>query len=206
MQGRFNLNNIVDASGVVNQPAVEQFERLLAALDLEPRLATVVADWLDGDVEVGFPDGAEDDAYTELVPPYRPANSPITNASELLAIAGFDRATFERLKPYVTALPPGTPLNVNTTTVPVLQAVAAGLGTNEAEMVLEEARQTGLADLSVLDDVVPHEVLSELSVSSGFFRVTTRVSLGTSMFTMYSLLERDAQGTIWTRFRSFGTE
>jgi general secretion pathway protein K len=194
MQGRFNLNNIVDASGVVNQPAVEQFERLLAALDLEPRLATVVADWLDGDVEVGFPDGAEDDAYTELVPPYRPANSPIT------------RATFERLKPYVTALPPGTPLNVNTTTVPVLQAVAAGLGTNEAEMVLEEARQTGLADLSVLDDVVPHEVLSELSVSSGFFRVTTRVSLGTSMFTMYSLLERDAQGTIWTRFRSFGTE
>jgi general secretion pathway protein K len=206
MQGRFNINNLVDANGVVNQPAVEQFERLLASLDLEPGLATVVADWLDGDVEVGFPDGAEDDAYTELTPPYRPANAPMTNASELLAIAGFDRAIYERLKPFVTALPPGTPLNVNTTTVPVLQAVAAGLGSAEAETLLEEARQLGLQDLSGLEDAVPHEALSELSVSSGWFRVTTHVSIGTTMFTMYSLLERDAQGAIWTRFRSFGTE
>jgi len=206
MQGRFNINNIVDANGVVNQPALEQFERLLTSLDIEPRLATVVADWLDGDVEVGFPDGAEDDAYTELTPPYRAANALLTNASELLAIVGFDRASYERLKPYVTALPPGTPLNVNTTTVPVLQAVAAGLGTAEADTLLAEAHQLGLQDLSALEGSVPQDALSELSVTSGWFRVTTRVSIGTTMFTMYSLLERDAQGTIWTRFRSFGTE
>jgi general secretion pathway protein K len=206
MQGRFNVNNIVDANGVVNPPAVEQFERLLASLDLEPQLAIVVADWLDGDVEVGFPDGAEDDVYTERAPPYRAANAPLTNASELLAIAGFDRASFERLRPYVTALPPGTALNVNTTTVPVLQAVAAGLGTAEADTLLEEAHQLGLQDLSALEGSVPQDALSDLSVNSGWFRVTTRVSIGTTVFTMYSLLERDAQGTIWTRFRSFGTE
>jgi general secretion pathway protein K len=206
MQGRFNINNIVDANGVVQQPAVEQFGRLLSELKLDPRLATVVADWLDGDIDAGFPDGAEDDAYTALTPPYRTANAPITNASELLAIAGFDRASYEALKPYITALPPGTPLNVNTTTVPVLQAVAAGLGTNEAETLLEEARQSGLQDLSALEQAVPHEALHDLSVASGYFRVTTHVSIGTTMFTMYSLLERDAQGTIWTRLRSFGTE
>jgi general secretion pathway protein K len=206
MQGRFNLNNLVDANGVVNQPAVEQFERLLTSLDLDPRLATVVVDWLDLDVEPSFPDGAEDDAYTERMPPYRAPNVPITSASELLSINGFDRAAYEALKPYVTALPPGTPLNVNTTTVPVLQAVAAGLGTNEAQTILEEAKQAGLQDLAALGEAMPHEALSDLSVSSGYFRVTVRVSIGTTMFTMYSLLERDGQGSVWTRFRTFGTE
>jgi len=206
MQGRFNINNLVDAAGVVHQPAVEQFERLLSELKLDPRLATLVVDWLDGDIDASFPDGAEDDAYTELTPPYRTANMPITNASELLAISGFDRASYEALKPYITALPPGTPLNVNTTTVPVLQAVAAGLGANEAETLLEEAHQAGLQDLSALGDAVPNEALADLSVTSGYFRVTIHVSIGTTMFTMYSLLERDAQGTIWTRLRTFGTE
>jgi general secretion pathway protein K len=206
MQGRFNINNLVDANGVVNQPAVEQFERLLSSLNLDPNLAVLVADWLDADFDPGFPDGAEDDAYTELTPPYRAANAPVTSASELLSVLGFGRTAYEVLKPYVTALPPGTPLNVNTTTVPVLQAVAAGLGTNEAEALLEEAHQSGLQDLNALQDSVPHEALADLSVASGYFRVTIRVSIGTSMFTMYSLLERDAQGIVWTRFRSFGTE
>jgi general secretion pathway protein K len=200
------IEGLVDANGVVNQPGVEQFERLLTELNLDPRLATVVADWLDTDIDAGFPDGAEDDTYTSLTPPYRTANGPITSTSELLAIAGFNRASYEVLKPYLTALPPGTQLNVNTTTVPVLQAVAAGLGTNEAQTILEDARQNGLQDLSALHDSVPQESLADLSVKSGYFRVTTRVSIGTTMFTMYSLLERDAQGTIWTRFRSFGTE
>jgi general secretion pathway protein K len=206
MQGRFNINNLVDANGVVNPPAVEQFERLLSSLNLDPRLAVVAADWLDSDIDAGFPDGAEDDAYTELTPPYRTANAPVTSASELLSVAGFDRTTYEVLKPYVTALPPGTPVNVNTTTVPVLQAVAAGLGTNEAESLLEQARQSGLQDLSVLQDSVSQDALADLSVASGYFRVTIRVSIGTTLFTMYSLLERDAQGIVWTRFRSFGTE
>ena len=76
----------------------------------------------------------------------------------------------------------------------------------EADTLLEEAHQLGLQDLSALEGSVPQDALSELSVTSGWFRVTTRVSIGTTMFTMYSLLERDAQGTIWTRFRSFGTE
>lgn len=206
MQGRFNVNNLLDANGVVNPLGVAQFERLLTSFDLEPRLAAIVADWLDGDIDATFPDGAEDDAYTGLDPPYRTANAAITNPSELLAVAGFDRASYAMLKPFITALPSGTPLNVNTTTAPVLQAIVDGMGANEAESLLEEAHEVGLQDLSALQDRVPQDALASLAVSSGFFRVTTRVSLGTTLFTMYSLLERDEQGTVWTRFRSFGTE
>jgi general secretion pathway protein K len=206
MQGRFNVNNLLDANGAVNPTAVAQFERLLASLDRDPRLAMIVADWLDGDIDASFPDGAEDDVYTALQPPYRAGNAVITNASELLAVSGFDRATYEILKPFIIALPPGTPVNVNTTTAPVLQAVAEGMNASEAETLLEEAHEVGLQDLGAIQDYLPQDALQTLSVASGYFRVTTRVSIGTTLFTMYSLLERDAQGTVWTRFRTFGTE
>ncbi len=53
---------------------------------------------------------------------------------------------------------------------------------------------------------LPADALLRLSVSSNFFRVTTRVALGTTLFTMYSLLERDPQGNVQTRSRHFATE
>ncbi len=86
LQGRFNLNNLVDDQGQVVQESLAQFQRLLAALGLEPRLAGIAADWIDSDVEAAFPDGAEDAIYTGRLPPYRTANQPLTSVSELAAI------------------------------------------------------------------------------------------------------------------------
>ena len=44
LQGRFNINNLVDAQGEVDQPSLEQFQRLLLALGLDPRFAGIAAD------------------------------------------------------------------------------------------------------------------------------------------------------------------
>ena len=60
MQGRFNLNNLVFADGTTNAEAVQQLERILAMLEIEPTWAAAMADWIDADVQPGFPDGAED--------------------------------------------------------------------------------------------------------------------------------------------------
>ena len=84
------------------------------ALDLDPALAGGVVDWLDPDTELRFPSGGEDVAYVDDDPPYRTANSMITSTSELMAIEGFDRETYDRLAPYIAVLPRGTKLNVNT--------------------------------------------------------------------------------------------
>lgn len=48
--------------------------------------------------------------------------------------------------------------------------------------------------------------VSTLQQSSQWFRLTTRVSIGTAQFTLYSLLERDRGGYSRTVLRSFGTE
>src|SRR5690606_38238317 len=105
MQARFNLNSLVvlDEGEVRTDPlAVKRFERLLEILELEPRWAAIIADWVDPDGEANFPEGAEDMVYSALTPPYRTANMPITRASELLAIHEFGLERYRRLEPFVT--------------------------------------------------------------------------------------------------------
>ncbi len=123
LQGRFNLNNLVFADGTTNPEAVLQLARILAWLDLEPTWASAMADWIDEDTQPGFPDGAEDSVYTGQSPPYLAANMPITRASELLSLPGFGAERYAKLKPYVTALPVGTKLNVCTAPGIVLDAL-----------------------------------------------------------------------------------
>ena len=53
-----------------NPEAVKQLERILAMLEIEPAWAVAIADWIDQDIQPGFPDGAEDSVYTGQDPPH----------------------------------------------------------------------------------------------------------------------------------------
>ena len=66
----------------------------------------------------------EDDltAYLGQNPPYLTANQYVTSASEILALPGFGHDNYAKLAPYITALPPGTALNVCTASGYVLDA------------------------------------------------------------------------------------
>ncbi|MCP4699237.1 MAG: type II secretion system minor pseudopilin GspK, partial [Gammaproteobacteria bacterium] len=48
LQGRFNLNNLVE-NGKAVPAEIKRFQRLLAALDLPVELAQAVTDWIDAD-------------------------------------------------------------------------------------------------------------------------------------------------------------
>src|SRR5215471_10687796 len=63
LQGRFNLNSLIDTRGRPDPVALKQFERLLSLLEIDPQLAGAVLDWLDPDTEVRFPSGGEDSTY-----------------------------------------------------------------------------------------------------------------------------------------------
>ncbi len=206
MQGRFNLNNLVLTDGSPNEIQLDLFRRLLTTLELEPRLATVVLDWLDPDVEVSFPDGAEDDVYTSVDPPYRAANGPITSTSELLAMNGFDLNAYRALKPHVAALPIGTTINVNTASAVVLASLSDDLSLMQAEGMVEARLDAPYEGLEQFEAQVPPELMAWLSDATSYFQAETRVTLGTTRFTMYSLLERDQSGAVRTRVRKFGAE
>ncbi|MGI9264519.1 MAG: type II secretion system minor pseudopilin GspK, partial [Gammaproteobacteria bacterium] len=68
LQGRFNVNNLIDSSGELSEPFFDQYERLLAALGLDPSLAGATVDWLDPNQTETIPDGAEDPIYTGYTP------------------------------------------------------------------------------------------------------------------------------------------
>ena len=74
LQGRFNLNWLVIASGPdAGKPdpvAVAAFQHLCELLEVEPKWADMLVDWIDG-TPVLSPDGAEDSAYLGPTRPIR---------------------------------------------------------------------------------------------------------------------------------------
>jgi general secretion pathway protein K len=216
-QGRFNLNSLVKADGITrNQAAFDQFTRILAALDLEPKWASLLLDWIDSDSVVCCIDGAEDGVYLSQVPPYRAANRLITSTSELLALPGFGAERYKRLAPYVTALPPLTKLNICTASGLVLDSLAPGMNAFADEQALAANRQKGCfprqgdvqAALSPLL-TQPGQLQSFMSATiaerTDWFRVQTVVSIGTTELTLYSLLQRNGLSSRVV-LRTFGTE
>ena len=212
MQGRFNLNNLVHTDGTPNPTAVKQLERILAMLEIEPNWATAMADWIDQDTQPGFPDGAEDTVYTGLDPPHLAANMPITRASELLVLPGFGAERYAKLRPFVTALPVGTPLNVCTAPGVVLDSLSAdtrefSLNPDDLGNRRKNACFPTLDDLrGSLGDAAYDELKNSLTESSAYFRATVWVTIGTTQFTLYSLLARGGAGSVRPALRSFGSE
>ena len=212
MQGRFNLNNLVNTDGTTNEVAVKQLERILAMLEIEPAWAVAIADWIDQDTQPGFPDGAEDSVYTGLDPPHLTANMPVTRVSELLVLPQFGAERFLKLKPFVTALPVGTRVNVCTASGVVLDSFSEDsreFSLNPDD--LANRRRDGcfptLEDLrGTLGDAAFTKVRNSVAESSNYFRATVWVTIGTTEFTLYSLLARGGAGTVRPALRSFGSD
>ncbi|NIV18164.1 MAG: type II secretion system minor pseudopilin GspK [Woeseiaceae bacterium] len=204
LQGRFNINNLVDVNGSVNQDALEQFERLLGALGLDPRIAGITADWIDPDQEAGYPNGAEDAIYTGFIPPYRTPNEPISSIGELAAIEGIDKVSLDILAPHIAAIPASspTPVNVNTATAAVLQSLDSSITPSDVERLLADREPSGFADLNTVTTLAPEANISE---STEFFQLKLVVRIDTVRITYFSVLMRDAQGTTIPILRSIGT-
>jgi len=122
LQGRFNLNSLVNTNGQPDAVQVAAFTKLLELVGVEPKWVGYVIDWIDYDGNPSNPDGAEDSVYMGQTPPYRSANRYITSTSELLALPGFGRDRFLKLAPFVSALPPTTTVNLCTASGIVLDA------------------------------------------------------------------------------------
>lgn len=206
LQGRFNVNNLIDADGEVHEESLEQFQRLLSSLELDPRFAGITADWLDPDLDAAFPDGAEDSIYTGIVPPYRAANQLLSSASELAAIEGMDKITFDTLAPHIVALPGRTSINVNTATPFVLMSLDENISPGDVESLLSEREGGGFSDIeNAFSSLVTPEALTSLTESSSYFQLKVVVRIDTVRVTLFTVLRRGPRGNVSTILRSFGT-
>jgi len=118
----FNVNSVVQGEPdnlVRRGSGVDQFVALMVLRGVpEPdarRVAEAAADWADADTLVG-PGGAEDAAYASGPQPFRTANSLFADVSEIRVLPGMRAEYYERVQPWLCALPIPelSPINVNT--------------------------------------------------------------------------------------------
>jgi general secretion pathway protein K len=233
LQGRFNLNWLVNTDGTPNMAAVNDFVNLLALLGLEPKWAYLLVDWIDADIQPTGSEGAEDSVYMGQTPPYRTANRYITSASELLALPGFGRDRYLRLAPYVVALPARTALNVCTAPGIVLDAfIGPGhseFGADPNQLAQSRANSTGCfptvanfqaaigqgGGSSGQNAGIGNGINGingtnrsgsgkvQFAQNSSYFRLTSEVTMGSTEFNLYSLMYQDQTGTVRAIQRSF---
>ncbi|MBT8063157.1 MAG: type II secretion system minor pseudopilin GspK [Gammaproteobacteria bacterium] len=199
LQGRFNVNNLVDGAGNPDVDQREYFERLLDNLQLDVSLAAALLDWVDRDTIVTF-GGIEDDGYLLLDPPYRAANRRLVDISELRLVQGFTAEVIETLAPHVTALPATTAINVNTASVQTLLSLHEDLNLADIQ-ALVEAREDGAYEN--INEFEAEDALAGLDppiavgigVESEWFQVLTDVIVGAGRARLNTLLNRDSGAT-----------
>jgi general secretion pathway protein K len=207
-QGKFNINNLAP-NGTLDSNAEQQFQQLLSLLGLETKWAGILADWIDADNTPNSPDGAEDSVYLTQTPPYRAANLPVTSISELLALPGFGRDRYNKLAPYITALPPGTSINICTASGVLLDALSGKTeySTDASQLAINRKEKGCFPTLDEFNKSAnSHTAASNVGTISSYFRLRSIITIGTARFTLYSLLYRDPSGQIRPILRTFGTE
>ena len=191
-QAKFNINTLL-----VSEEWVNRFRRLCNNLDIDTTFVAALLDWIDEDFEVRYPDGAEEHYDT-----YRVANRAMVDISELLLVKHVTVEIFDSLKPYITALPTPTDVNVNT----ISETVFLSLGENlSADSFIQERDQEEFSSIQNFIErlQIPIEE-SGLSVSTEYFHAYGLVSQGDLVFNLDTLLHRDENGTTRVIKRTLG--
>ncbi|PIV78245.1 MAG: hypothetical protein COW54_10495 [Rhodobacteraceae bacterium CG17_big_fil_post_rev_8_21_14_2_50_63_15] len=168
LQGRFNINSLGDAGDLA---AAQSFERLLRTLGLPVALGPEVAGFMQARGPV-LPE-----EYATRAVPLRPPGEPLETVDELRLVRGMTEAHFVRLVPFVAALPPDMPLNVNTASGEVLGALFATANpAGIARLIAERGRLpfATLADFKARAESLLHPlVIAQALVPSGGLSTAT---------------------------------
>ncbi len=176
-QGAFNLNNLY-RNGAVSPTHVAQFRRLLEI--------------------VGLPDALAD-ALLAL-------NRPLVDVAELALVPGFDAAARARLRPFITALPRYSSVNVNTATPEVLAALVRDLELEDARALAEERNRAYFRNLSeFLMKLPPGAVVdgNDITTASQYFIASVRVTIGEAQARGTALLARESNAwptVVWRKY------
>ena len=210
--GKFNLNNLVKADGnQVDDSARRWFEKLLQRVGLPAELSQAVIDWQDTNDEVTGAMGAESSYYQGLDPAYLTPNTKFHSIEELKLVRGFEGKNYDLIKPYVTALPEQTKLNMNTAPALLLASIDPKVDVKaiEQQLKIKETELTHfnnvddlwkLSAFSGIDDQSKTDAASLLDSKSNYFTAQIEVMLSERKRQFNSLMMRkDKQVIVYSR-------
>jgi len=194
LQGKFNLNNLLQDDGKISSKDIIVLERLLNILELPISLAQIIVDWIDNNEEPLI-NGAEDNVYLMKNPAYRTANRLLFDPSEIRLLVEIEE--YYKLLPYISTLPTRTSININTTSDKILMALVEGLAENEVIRLISEREQQ---PFSSIQNFVTHDILAGLkihdeniSVTSSYFLFAAEVKIAQGRAKLNSVLHRTDQ-------------
>ena len=192
-QSRFNINSLINSA-----EAVIRFTRLCNNLEVDPVFIPALMDWLDEDLEVRYPGGAEENYDS-----YRVANRIMADTSELLLVKNVDHDMFNKLKPFITALPTtNSSLNINTMSETIFLSLHEKL---DAEKFLQEREDESFSSVKSFVTRMQLPIIEEgLSVQSQYFKAYGQVVQGDLEYNFESLINRDTQGATQVISRTLG--
>ncbi len=191
-QARFNINNLL-----VSEEWVNRFRRLCNNLDIDTTFVSALLDWIDEDFEVRYPDGAEEHYAT-----YRVANRAMVDISELMLVKHVTPEIFDSLKPYITALPTTTDVNVNTISETVFLSLGENLNAESFEQERENEEFSSIQNFIERLQIPLEE--TGLSVDTEYFHAYGLVNQSDLVFNLDTLLHRDENGTTRVMKRTLG--
>jgi general secretion pathway protein K len=233
--GKYDVTVIDEESKLpINRLTQEQLKRLMDVLGVDPSDGDVIVDsildWIDQD-DLHRLNGAENDYYESLSPPYACKDGPLDRVEELLLIRGVtkeiysgepateDAAARPGLGDLVTTLSSGQ-VNINTAPAPVLEAL---LGLDESQISVIMNRRDGGDGVAGTEDDQPFRSVEEfvtqlgsipdqakqqlgqvLTVNSTFFTVKSTGEVGGVKRTVQAVLRRqgaDIQTVTWKEIR-----
>jgi len=207
-QARFNITNLVDATGTVNPKQVLAYQRLLSNMKLDSGLAQATADAvLRAKPKPRTADSGADGKTPAAKPATGGSSEPVafTQVEDLLAVPGYTPQMIEQLRDVVIILPELTPINVNTAPAEVLAAVTMMSLSEASALTLSNPRKK-FVDFANFKNNINGNVIEgvELDVKSRYFLTVIRVRLDRAALDAVALVNRktDPQRTtslVWLR-------
>lgn len=185
LQGRFNLNSVVDENGLVRNDELERLKQLFSAIGVNARYAELWSDWVDRN-QIGLASGAEDSAY----PDYKTAGAPEVDISALRLLRDMKPEDFDKIAPHVATLPPSTAININTADDTVLRALGPIISA-QASQIRSRQQRGGYADIAEFQNLLAGVNATGLDVKSSYFEVITTVKYLDRVQRLRSILRRD---------------
>jgi general secretion pathway protein K len=198
---KLNINLLLNDKGEISEEGERRLVRLFGLLGLKESVAAPILDWLDRDDTARF-EGAEDDYYQSLDPPYHCANGPFITVGQVFLVKGVKEAMSVpetkkiRLEDYLTVYSDGM-VNINTASLEVLMSLDEAIDHSIAASILERRGKedfkstTELKRVAGMKDEIYNRIRAAITVKSSFFSVEMEGVYGPSRSEIRSVLLRN---------------
>lgn len=223
ISGQFkDMRSCFNVNALNSDIAEEQFKALLEAIDVDNYSAEMIAqstrDWIDENNSSDGSQGAEDSFYQARRVAHLAANNLMVDISELRAVQGVNKENYEKIAPYVCAIPSQEQkINVNTVSDEQAEILYAlfkayhNLSVADFETLLQERAVSGwnsrndfLGSALFAQLKISSALEKQLSVSSEFFQLNGAAEFEQRLLAVKFLFQIEDKKANLIRYQSGG--